>query len=165
MLKNYFKTAIRNLTRNKVYSVLNILGLALGIGCALVIYKVIVFENSFDKHQPNYDNIYRVVSHSIRAGEVSKGGGTPHPVGPALAEDYPDVGTVVRTSYAWGNQVNVKEGNEVKKFLLDDGIVYLDPTFFEVFAVEFVAGDQTTALTEPNTAVITKSFKPKAIWV
>ena len=82
MLKNYLKTALRNLIRNKVYSILNVLGLALGIGCALVIYKVIVFENSFDKHQKNYKNIYRVVSQGIRAGEVRRGSGTPHPVGP-----------------------------------------------------------------------------------
>ncbi|WP_436515988.1 ABC transporter permease [Ekhidna sp. To15] len=157
MLKNYFKTAIRNLTRNKVYSILNILGLALGIGCALVIYKVIVFENSFDEHQKNYDNIYRVVTHGIRAGEVSKGAGTPHPVGSSLREDYPDVGKVVRTHYVWGNQVNVKEGNEIKKFLLEDGIAYLDNSYFEVFTVEFLGGDKETALTEPNTAVISAS--------
>lgn len=161
MLKNYLKTALRNLTRNKVYSILNVLGLALGIGCALVIYKVIVFEDSFDKHQKNYDNIYRVVSHGIRAGEVSKGAGIPHPVGPALREDYPDVEQVVRTHYVWGNQVNVKEGNEIKKFLLDDGIAYLDNSFFKVFTVEFLAGDPETALTQPNTAVISASESKK----
>lgn len=161
MLKNYLKTAFRNLSRNRVYSVLNVLGLALGIGCALVIYKVIVFENSFDKHQENYDNIYRVVSQGIRAGEVSKGSGVPHPVGPALSEDYPDVGKVVRTHYTWGNQVNVKEGTDIKKFLLDDGIAYLDHSFFEVFTVKFLAGDPTTALVEPNTAVISASMSRK----
>lgn len=154
MLKNYLKTALRNLARNKVYSILNVLGLALGIGCALVIYKVIVFENSFDKHQENYDNIYRVVTHSIRAGEISKGAGTPHPVGSALREDYPDVGKVARTQYVYGDQVNVKEDGEVKKFLLEDGIAYLDNEYFDIFTVEFIAGDKETALTEPNTAVI-----------
>lgn len=157
MLKNYLKTAIRNLIRNKVYSLLNVLGLALGIGCALVIYKVIVFENSFDKHQENYENIYRVVSQGIRAGEVSKGSGTPHPVGPALREDYPDIYKVTRTHYQGGDQINVKEGNELKKFLLDDGIAYLDNAYFEIFTVEFLAGDKATALTEPNTAVIAVS--------
>ena len=61
MLKNYFITAYRNLRRNKVYTALNVAGLALGIGCALVIYKVIDYESSFDKHHTNYDNIYRVI--------------------------------------------------------------------------------------------------------
>ncbi|MEQ9468323.1 MAG: ABC transporter permease [Ekhidna sp.] len=157
MLKNYLKTALRNLTRNKVYSVLNVLGLALGIGCSLVIYKVIVFEKSFDKHQKNYENIYRVVGQSIRAGVVSKGSGTPHPVGTSLREDFPDMQKVARVHYVWGNQINIKEGTEVKKFLLEEGVVFLDPEFFDVFTVEFIAGDKGSALTEPNTVVIAAS--------
>ena len=161
MLKNYLKTALRNLSRNKVYSLLNVLGLALGIGCALVIYKVIVFENSFDKHQENYDNIYRVFSQSIRAGEVSSGQGTPHPVGPALKQDYPDVDEVARTHYVYGNQVNVKDGKDIKKFLLDDGIAYVDHSFFKIFSTDFLAGDLETALSEPNTAVISASLSRK----
>lgn len=161
MLKNYLKTALRNLSRNKIYSLLNVLGLALGIGCALVIYKVIVFENSFDKHHANYDNIYRVVGQGIRAGEVSKGSGTPHPVGPAIKEDFPDIKKVVRTHYVWSNQVNIKEGNNIKKFLLEEGVAYLDPEFFEVFTVNFIAGNKESVLTEPNTAVISASESRK----
>ncbi len=161
MLKNYFKTALRNLSRNKVYSILNIMGLALGIGCALVIYKVIVFENSFDKHQSNYEDIYRVVGQGIRAGEVSKGMGTPHPVGPAIREDYPEIRHVTRTHYVGGDQINVKEGSEVKKFLLEEGVAYLDHSYFNIFSVNFVAGDPETALTEPNTAVISEAESRK----
>jgi putative ABC transport system permease protein len=157
MLKNYLKTALRNLSRNKVYSILNIVGLALGIGCALVIYKVITFENSFDKHQANYDNIYRVVRNTIRPNEVSKGSGNPHPVGPSLKEDYPDILKVVRTQYVYGDQVNVRDGEGLKKFLLEEGIVYTENAFFDIFSVDFIAGDKETALTEPNTAVISKS--------
>ncbi|MEO9485571.1 MAG: ABC transporter permease [Ekhidna sp.] len=157
MLKNYLKTALRNLSRNKVYSILNVLGLALGIGCALVIYKVIVFENSFDKHQENYSNIYRIVGQGIRAGEISKGSGTPHPVGPAVREDYPDIQQVTRTHYVGGDQINIKEGSEIKKFLLEEGVVYLDNSYFVIFTVNFLAGNSETALTEPNTAVISES--------
>ncbi|MFK7953527.1 MAG: ABC transporter permease [Ekhidna sp.] len=157
MLKNYIKTALRNLSRNKIYGILNVVGLALGIGCALVIFKVITFENSFDKHQENYDNIYRVVRNNIRANDISKGAGNPHPVGPALKEDYPDILSVVRTHYSYGGQVNVLEKGNLKKFLLDDGIVYTEPAFFDIFSVNFVAGDHNTALTAPNTAVISKS--------
>ncbi len=165
MLKNYFKTAFRNLSRNKIYSILNILGLALGIGCALVIYKVIVFEKSFDKHQENYSKIYRVVSQSIRAGEVGKGMGTPHPVGPTIKLDLPEMDQVARTHYEWGDQVNVKDGKELKKFLLEDGIAYVDNSFFKIFTVNFQAGDPETALTEPNTAVIAESLCRKLFGV
>ncbi|MEQ6166079.1 ABC transporter permease [Ekhidna sp. MALMAid0563] len=161
MLKNYLKTAIRNLSRNKIYGILNVLGLALGIGCALVIYKVIVYENSFDKHQEHYENIYRVVGQGIRAGDVSKGMGTPHPVGPALREDYPDIENVVRTHYDYGDQINVIDGVDIKKFLLEEGVVYTENAFFKIFSTEFLAGDSKTALTEPNTAVISASQSRK----
>ncbi len=161
MLKNYLKTALRNLSRNKIYGILNVLGLALGIGCALVIYKVIIFENSFDKHQENYNNIYRIVGQGIRAGEVNKGMGTPHPVGVALREDFPDINKVARVHYVWSDQINVKEGNEIKKFLLEEGVVFLDPDFFDIFSVEFIAGDEESALTEPNTAVISENESRK----
>ncbi|WP_421765180.1 ABC transporter permease [Ekhidna sp.] len=157
MLKNYLKTALRNLSRNKAYSFLNVLGLALGIGCALVIYKVIVFENSFDKHQENYSDIYRIVGQGIRAGEVSKGMGTPHPVGPSLKEDFPDVEIVARTHYEYGDQINVKDGQQINKFLVEEGVVYTENDFFKIFTIEFLAGDEETALTEPNTAVLAAS--------
>ena len=77
MPRNYFITALRNLKRNKVYTFLNIFGLALGIGCALVVYKVISYEFSYDTQHENYDNIYRVVTHNIYPDEVDKGMGTP----------------------------------------------------------------------------------------
>lgn len=161
MFKNYLKTALRNLSRNKVYSILNVVGLALGIGCALVIFKVITFENSFDKHQKNYDNVYRVVNHSIRPDEIEKGMGTPHPVGPAMLTDFPEIKNMVRTHYVWGDQINVKEGDIIKKFLLEEGVVFTENSFFNIFSVDLIAGDPKTALTEPNTAVISKSQSRK----
>ena len=157
MLKNYIKTALRNLSRNKAYAILNIVGLALGIGCSLVIFKVISFENSFDKHQENYHNIYRIVHQNIRAGEVSKGMGTPHPVSPALKEGYPEIKSVTRVHYEYGDQINILQDDERKKFLVEDGVVYTENEFFEIFSVEFLAGDPETALSEPNTAVISAS--------
>lgn len=161
MFKNYFKTALRNLSRKKAYSLLNIIGLALGIGCSLVIYKVIMFEKSFDKHQENYDKIYRVGNNSIRPSGTEKGMGTPHPVGPAIVEDFPEITEVTRTNYVYGDQMNVREGDKMKKFLYEEGVVFVENSFFKVFTVEFKAGDPKTALTEPNTVVITESESRK----
>lgn len=157
MFKNYFKTAFRNLSRNKVYSLLNIVGLALGIGCALVIYKVISFEQSFDTHQDNFDNIYRIVYESQQPDKINKFQASPHPLGPALRADYPDVLDVVRTHYTYGDQVNVKEGSDIKKFLLEEGLVFTENNFFNIFNADFIVGDQKTALTKPNTVVISQS--------
>lgn len=161
MFKNYLKTAFRNLSRNKVYTLLNIIGLALGIGCALVIYKVVTFENSFDKHQSNYGNIYRIVTEVTYPDGVDKGMGTPHPMGPAVKADFPELANVTRTYYGLSEQINVKEGTETKKFLLDEGISFVDNNFFEVFDVEFVAGNPQTALNQPSNVVISQSHARK----
>lgn len=161
MLKNYLKTAFRNLSRNKAYAFLNILGLALGIGCALTIFKVVKFEKSFDTHHEHYSKIYRIVHHNIYPDKENKGMGTPHPVGPAIREDYPEVKNVVRTNYVWGDQMNVKEGKDFEKFLLEEGVVFTENSFFQMFDVVFTSGDPETALTEPNTMVITASHARK----
>ncbi len=158
MLKNYFKTALRSLSRNRVYSILNMLGLALGIGCSLVIFKVISFEESFDKHQKNFEHIYRVVNEGTRPNGVVKGMGTPHPVAPAILQDYPEIREAVRTHYVGDTQVNVKEGDNMHKFLLEEGVVFTENRFFTIFNAVFIVGDATTALTRPNTAVVSASL-------
>ena len=158
MFKNYFKTAFRNLSRNKVYAVLNVIGLALGIGCALVIYKVISFEQSFDKHHANYNNVYRLVNESIRPNEIDRGMGTPHPLGPAVLEDYSEVKEMVRThEFGWA-QINVGKGIDLEKFIVENKTCFVENSYFKIFDFEAVAGDLETALTEPNTAVISKSL-------
>ncbi len=158
MLRNYLLTAFRNLKRNKVYTMLNVIGLALGIGCAVVIFKVIRYEMSFDKHQANYEKIYRVVSEDIYPDRVDKGMGVQHPLGPALIADYPELETVARVHYSYGNQINIKkEDGTLDKFLFDEGIAFVDNNFFKVFTTEWVTGDPETALSEPSTVVISES--------
>jgi ABC-type antimicrobial peptide transport system permease subunit len=161
MFKNYFKTAVRNLSRKKAYSLLNIIGLALGIGCSLVIYKVIVFEQSFDIHQTNYYDIYRIVNESTNPDGTDKSMGTPHPVGPAVKADFPEMKAVTRTYYVGGDQMNVREGDNIKKFLLEEGVVFAENSFFKIFDVKFKAGNPSTALAEPNTVVISESESRK----
>lgn len=158
MLRNYLITALRSLKRHKIYTLLNVFGLAMGIGCALVIYKVIDYENSFDKHHEHYGEIYRIVRESIYPDRVDKGMGTPHPVGPSLLQDFSTIDRVVRVHYAYGNQLNIYDDRgEMKKFLVDEGITFTENSYFDVFTTEWVAGDRETALTEPNTVVIARS--------
>jgi len=141
-----------------VYGLLNVLGLGLGIGCALVIFKVISFEESFDKHLSNYDNIYRIYHENIYPDGIKPGQGTPHPVGPAVREEFPDAEMVVRTQYSYGGQINVIEKDNRKKFLLDEGIAFVENDFFKLFDVTFLTGDVESALLEPNSAIITQSM-------
>lgn len=158
MLKNYLITALRNLRRNKVYAALNIFGLALGIGCALVVYGVIRYEMSYDQHEPNLSRIYRIVHHDIHPDRVEKGMGTPHPLGPALIQDFPEVQNMVRTHYAEGDQINIRdEKGDLKKFLFEEGLVFTENAFFNIFHTTWVVGDPEFALTQPRTAVISRS--------
>lgn len=158
MFKNYVTTAFRTLKKNRVYTFINVAGLALGMGCALVIFKVIQHHTSFDKHQEHFEQIYRISKEDTYPDRVNKGMGTPHPLGPAIKVDYPDLQYVVRTHYSYGDQVNVrKEDGTLDKFLLEEGIAFTESDFFKLFTVEWIAGDPKTALTEPNTLVITAS--------
>ena len=155
MLRNYIITTYRNLRRNKVYALLNIFGLALGIGCSIVIFKVVLYELSYDKHQEHYDRIYRIVSEDIYPDRVDYGSGVPHPLAAALKQDFPEVLQSVNTHLDFG-QVNTLNNGEIdKKFLLEGKILFTQPQYFEIFPTKWYAGDASTALTEPNTAVIT----------
>ncbi len=155
MLRNYIITAYRNLSRNKVYALLNVLGLALGIGCSIVIFKVVRYELSYDKHQENYERVYRIVSEDIFPDRVDYGQGVPHPLAAALKEDFPEVLQSVNTHMDFGQVNTLNNGQIDKKFLLEGKILFTEPQFFEIFPTTWFAGDASTALTEPNTAVIT----------
>lgn len=162
MLRNYLITALRNLKRNKIYTLLNVFGLALGIGCALVIYKVITYELSYDKHHENYENIYRVVYQKIYPDHVSKDMGSPHPLANALKSDYPEIDKIVRTHYIYGNQLNTyNEDGSLNKYMIEEGITFTENSFFEIFTIPWIAGDKESALSDPNTVVIAASQAQK----
>ncbi|MGL1888483.1 MAG: ABC transporter permease [Reichenbachiella sp.] len=158
MLRNYFVTALRMLKKGKVYTLINVTGLALGIGCALVIFKVIRYETSFDKHHENYDEIYRVNTLDIYPDRTDKSMGTPHPLGPALKMDFPDIKQVTRTHYTGEAQINIQDENDdLNKFFLEDGVAFVQNNFFKMFAVTWIAGDPATALNEPNSVVVSST--------
>src|SRR5664279_5356042 len=100
MIKNYFKTALRNLRRNKIFSLINVLGLAIGISASLVIYLLVNYHFTFDKFEKDNDRIYRVVSNFIFSGEVYRNSGVTSPMAPAVKKDLTGLDAVVpfRTS-------------------------------------------------------------------
>ncbi len=91
MLRNYLLTSYRNLKRNRAYTLLNIFGLAMGLGCVLVIYRYISHHTSFDKDQPAYERIYRVVTQESKPTGIEYNDGVPHPVGTSLRNDFPEM--------------------------------------------------------------------------
>jgi putative ABC transport system permease protein len=156
MIKNYFKIAFRNLWKYKAFSVINIIGLAIGIATCLVIMLFVQDELSYDRFNKKADRIVRVVFNAnINGGKISESNVMP-PVAQALKSDYPEVEEATRLRAFGASKVIYKE-----KSFKNDNVAFVDPNFFNVFTLAFVKGDATTALAQPRTVVITTEMAEK----
>jgi putative ABC transport system permease protein len=163
MIRNFFTTALRNLTRNKTYAFINISGLAVGIAVCLTIFLIIRFETSFDTFHAKREQIYRVVTKFSDPSGVSYSAGVPVPLPVALRQDYPQLPAVAAIFGDNNAQIQVlnEENQIVKKFKEETGVFFTEPSFFAVFDFPWLAGDPATALRDPNTAVLTKATAEK----
>jgi len=160
MIKNYFKTAFRNLRRNKGYAFINVLGLTVGIAACLLIFLVIRYETSFDDFHAKKKSIYRVGSAFHTQDGVDYSAGSAFPVGPALRIDFPQLKAVASIFKDGNDQVTVEsDGKEQKKFQED--IYFAEPEFFSMFDFAWLSGDAKTTLTQPASAVLTQEFAEK----
>ena len=164
MVKNYFNIAWRNVRRNKVYAVINISGLAVGIAACLVLFIVVKYELSYDKFQPSYDRIYHVAAKIKSAEGDGYGEGVPFPAYDALRVQFPDLITGAMFQN-YNGQVTVLNSDDVnstsnKKFLEETGVFFSDPNFFSIFQYKWLAGS-AQVLKNPNTVVITKKTAEK----
>src|SRR3954462_12030165 len=160
MFKNYFKTAIRNLKRNKSYALINVLGLAVGIAASLLIFLVIQFETSFDNFHKKKESIYRIGTEFHTQDGVSYSEGIAFPVAPALRVDFPQIKEVA-SILMQGGQVTVESGNAQQKKLNEDHFFYAEPEFFKMFDFGWLAGDAKSCLKDPNSAVLTQATAEK----
>ncbi|HEY4324910.1 MAG TPA: ABC transporter permease [Mucilaginibacter sp.] len=160
MIKNYIKTAWRNLVRNKSYAAINIVGLAIGIAACLLIFLVIHFETSFDNFHTKQDQIYRIVTAEKTPEGMDYGTGVPWPVTEAMRIDYPQL--LVASIFENGGQISVLNNNAqtVKKFT-EDKVYFVEPQFFKIFDYGWLAGDKSTALNQPNTVALTQDIAEK----
>jgi putative ABC transport system permease protein len=162
MIKNYFKTAFRNLKRNKSYALINVLGLTIGIAASLLIFLVIQFETSFDNFHPQKKHIYRVGSIFNSQEGISYSAGVAFPVGPALRLDFPQIKQVARIYKRNGDQITVEnDGRNPQKKFNDVDVYFAEPEFFSMFKFAWLSGEAKTALTEPNSAVLTQEIAEK----
>ncbi|WP_333821445.1 ABC transporter permease [Ohtaekwangia sp.] len=163
MFKNYLTLAFRNLLKRKLYSFINIAGLAIGVAVCLVILKYVDFELSYDNYHQNAPNIYRTVTSSYTNGEFRSAGPlSGYAQGPLLVQDIPEVKTYVRTHPMYGGAVisNNASAGEPLRFH-EENIQFVDSTFFDVFTYQSIAGNPATALDKPNSMVITKTTAKK----
>jgi putative ABC transport system permease protein len=156
MIKNYIKTAFRSLVKNKSFTAINVLGLALGLAACLLIVFYVFDELSYDRYNVNADRIYRV-NEDLKLGDnkVQYAVCMP-PLAQTLKNDFPQVENTVRLKAGGG--MHVKKGNEN---ILEYNMIFADPSIFDVFTLPVLYGDKATALTEPNTVVITESTAKK----
>lgn len=155
MIRNYFKTAWRNLWKNKLYSGINIFGLAVGLAACLLIGVYISHELSYDKFNTNADHIVRVTMEYRQAGTVNKVATTGTKVGPQFKRTFPSVEEYVRT-YIRQNIIKHDE-----KIFDEPRILYADAPFFKVFSFHLAEGDPATALDASDKIVITRSMAKK----
>lgn len=150
MLSNYLKIAIRLLFRNRFYSIINILGLAIGLTSCFLIVVYVQDELSYDRFHVKKERIYRIVE-EFKTGEgVITTGLTPYKLALDLKEQFPEIEKVVRIDYDIESEI-VHYGN---KEVLQNGITAVDPDFFDVFSFKLLQGNAKTALIEPNTVVL-----------
>ena len=159
---NYIKIAWRQLSRNKVYSAINIVGLAIGIACGLVIYKIISYESGFNKYNNNYSNIYRLINYFELPGEgTGYSESQVHPISAAIRNDFPGI-NAVNTFYAGNGQISVENKNgNFDRYIEDNGLAYAEPHIFEIFDFRFLAGNPQNALKSPGSMVINSSLARK----
>jgi putative ABC transport system permease protein len=154
MLTNYLKVAWRNLLRNRTFSFINITGLAVGLGCFLLIALYVMDELSFDRYYDKAGNIYRINMDARWGGQELRMAESSDMMGPILKKDYPQVQEYTRLYHQSGDKALIRKGNE---YITETRTAFVDSTFFRVFAFPAIEGDTRTALNDPHTVVITAS--------
>ncbi|MGV3589502.1 MAG: ABC transporter permease [Adhaeribacter sp.] len=164
MVYPFLKIAFRNLLRHRSHSVLNILGLALGITGAILIFLLVKYHLSTDRYHTNADRIYRVVTDlHLEDGSIEYGPGSPYPMAEAIRNDFPQIKT---TAFIIRNQtltVEIPNAGQAapKRYLEKEGISFVSPAWFKIFDYQWLAGDPQHALAEPNAVVLTQKWATK----
>jgi len=152
MLRNYIKTALRNIRKNSVYSFINISGLAIGLACVMVIVSYVRLEMSYDKYHENSENIYRLAVEWEDDGQRVNMAMNHAPITPIVKEQLPGVIHTVRI-YPYPTVLSIDKQNKIK----EQQFVFADSTFFDVFAGDVIHGSLENALDGVGSLVITRS--------
>ena len=156
MFKNYLKIAYRNILKSKVYSLINILGLALGISCCIVIFLYVTNEMSYDKYHKNLDYIYRVAVKSQSTTATSAAARICAPVGQVLKDKFPQVDKVARILPVQSGLVKYQD-----KMFYEDNRMFAETELFSILTIPFLKGNPVTALDRPATVVISERIATK----
>src|SRR5271154_851667 len=144
MFKNYFKTAFRSLKRNRIYTIINIAGLAVGIAVCMIIFIIIEFQTSFDGFHANKNRIYRVVMeyHFPNSEKIAYWKNVPFPMPKDLKTSFPQLEQVAPVYQSHNDQLLIPyaDGTTTKIFKEEKGVFFTDPSFFKMFNFPLLAG-------------------------
>lgn len=156
MFKNYLIVALRNIKRNKIFSIINISGLAIGLAISSMILMYVINELTYDRFHENHENIYRVTSILEAQGNKLTGPITMAPLAPKLEADYPEVKHATRMTSEHNPVVEYED-----KLLYQDNVYYTDPSFFDIFTINFVKGDPEKCFENPFSLILTQEMAGK----
>jgi putative ABC transport system permease protein len=159
MFKNYFKTSLRFLARNKSFSIINISGLAVGTLCCLYILLYVQDQFSFDKHHQDAKDIYRITTRNTMRGDVNNMATCSPPIAPALKKDFPEVLEYARTIPTLDASIHLMRYKE--KSFYEKDVLLVDSTFFDIFNYHFDAGSPADALKAFQAIVLTRPIAEK----
>ncbi len=154
MIRNYITTAVRNLLRHKGYSLINVIGLALGLAGCILMLLYIRYETSYDDYNLKQDRMYRVEDNLLWMGSVKKVATTPSAWAPVLLADYPSIEQLTRLRRLSDQQSVQLENRSFR----GKASFYADSNIFDVFTLPLARGTPATALTRPHTVVISESI-------
>ncbi len=156
MLRTHLKFFIRVFLKDKFFSVLNILGLALGIAVSIILLLILQHDLTYDKHFVNHESIFRVGGHLKATGVEFRGARSARELGEILKDEFPEIQAFTRAN-AWDHVLVKYERNGEDIAYFEEDVVRADSTYFQVFKHDFVAGDPQTCLNLLNTVVISES--------
>lgn len=162
MFRNYVKISLRNLWRNRKVSAISVVGLSIGLACGLVLFLLVSYMFSFDRYHAKANRTYWIVT-DIRQDNVIPTDATPRPLGDVLRQNFPFVESVVRLENISGRIISVPDGkgSYAKKFEESRNLCFTEPQFFDVFDTEWISGNPKTALSAPNTVVLSERYAEK----
>jgi len=158
MFKNYIKIAWRNLRKNKLYSIINVTGLSVGVACSMLIFLFVSNELSFDDFHENGANIYRATREGNIGDNEFEFPFTPAPLASVLLEEVPEIDQAVRMRNIGSYLV---KRPEMQQSFKEHRLLYADSGFFELFTFPLIEGNPKRQFTEPNTIAISKSAAQK----
>ncbi|CAN5696062.1 ABC transporter permease [soil metagenome] len=159
MIRNFFISAFRNFLRHKSFSLINIIGLAIGISASLVIFLIVQYDFSFEKFQPDADRIYRIGGEYTFDGHVGHNSGSPIPMGNAVGKEVQGIEVMSFFQTRIGQRISIPVQGKYKPVVhkKNNRVVYADKNYFRIIPYEWISGSPETALAQPYQVVLSES--------